>query len=589
MPTLIHRLHEWSKEAPHEPAQAKMEKGGWKMISSKEYFDQIFYLTLYLETKGFNESDTLAVLSYNRPESTYCEFAPHLLRGMSVGLYPSASDKDISFILSNTESRFIGIQNSSYFPKIKDIDQFETILVFEGETDFSEKAISFQDALTIGKSLAQKKSAQEYLDRLDPKRRSFLIYTSGTTGFPKGAMLSHHNFIFAGDAATKAFNIPHRDNGRFISFLPLCHVAEKMQALAVGISSRYTVYFTSKFEAVSKEMPLVKPTAMLSVPRLWEKMMEGIQKKIAAEPGTKGKVLRKIFELNQISAEREFKKDGSYGLSNLLIQKVSKELFVKKALEKLGIDELKCAGSGAAALPAHVARFFRSFGIEILEDFGQTETTGVTCMTVPGEDCAGTVGLPIENTDFKIADDGEILTRGDHVFLGYLKNDTATQETIDQDGWLHTGDLGKYNEKGYVQIVGRKKEIMKSSGGKMVAPVPIEELIKQSSLVSQACMVGDGKKFFSALITLEASVLNRIKHSSDAIEGVIVKSKEILTELEKTLAEVNQKLARYEQIKQFRVLSRDFLLEEDEVTPTLKMKRHVISKNFEQVIESMYE
>jgi long-chain acyl-CoA synthetase len=256
-------------------------------------------------------------------------------------------------------------------------------------------------------------------------------------------------------------------------------------------------------------------------------------------------------------------------------------LKIRAALGLSGI--VKCA-SGAAALPAHVSKWFRKLDMEILEDFGQTESTGVLCITQPGVDCAGTVGKPFIGSEFKLESDGEVCTRGRHVFKGYYKNEQATADTV-IDGWLHTGDLGEWTPEGLVKIIGRKKDIMKSSGGKMIAPSPIEERARNHEWISQVCIVGDGRKYFTAIITLRETVLKTVQSDPNA---QLIQDKDILSGLKEHMDSINRTLAGYERIKYFSVLPRDFSIEHGEVTPTLKMKRNVIEKNFHALIEKMY-
>ena len=270
------------------------------------------------------------------------------------------------------------------------------------------------------------------------------------------------------------------------------------------------------------------------------------------------------------------------GLSDVVMHKVAEKLVIGKIRQALGLAQIQAAASGAAALSEHLEKWFRSIGIYILNTYGQTESTGIITMAAPGEDCAGTIGKPAPDTEFRIAEDGEILTKGRHVFIGYFKNEQATRETV-INGWLHTGDLGEIDSRGRVRIKGRKKEIMKSSGGKMVAPVPIEERVKESPLVSQVCMVGDGKKYFSALVTLSATAMPSNVNGNNVINDPTLQA-----EVKKVFDRVNGELASFEQIKKFAILAREFSVDAGEMTPTLKMKRNVIEQNYKDVIEGFY-
>jgi long-chain acyl-CoA synthetase len=591
--TILHRLQSWASEEPNSISMRYKKNGHWTDVTAKEYRDHVFYLALYLESIGFTSSDTSAILSYNKPEWVEMDLAPLLIGGKSAGLYPNASFKDVDYILNLTEAKVLAVQNEEYFNKLKDENQklsipasLEKIIVFEGSSDFSPLAISIKDALAEGKKISANKDITDYLSKLNPKDGAFMIFTSGTTGNPKGAILSHDNLVFTTDLSIKFWELPFKQ-GKCFSFLPLCHIAEKMQNVGVGVCNRYTISYCSGFDSIAAELPDVRPTVLLCVPRLWEKMMEGVNSKISQATGVKKVLADWAFAVGSRVAQAKYAKKTPNPLDLVQLHFANK-LVLGKIKEKLGLDLVEMAASGAAALNPEVAKFFRILGIEIREVFGQTESTGVICMTQVGEDSLGTVGKAVPGLDFKIADDGEILSRGRSVFVGYLKNDEATKEAVDSEGWLHTGDLGVVNDRGLVVIRGRKKEIMKSSGGKMVAPLPIEENLKISSIISQVCMVGDGKKYFSALITLNEDLVNKIESEKLEIKESVLQDKNILNQVSECIDQVNKSLANYEQIKYFRVLPKEFSVENGEMTPTLKMKRAIIEKNFENVINSMY-
>lgn len=594
--TLLHRLNDWAKEAPDSAAQRMKRGGEWKSISAKEFNDRVYYLALYLESRGFSSNDLSAIFAFNSPEWVTQEFAIVLLGGKSAGLYPNSTTKDVHYILNHTEARILGIQDKAYYKKMVGADgstpipdRVELVLMFDGDTSLHPKAVAYETAIAEGKKIAESgkaKSREDYLAKLDPKAPAYLIYTSGTTGNPKGAMLSNENFCFTSDVVVKHWKLTK--GGSIFSFLPLCHVAEKIQNIGVGVSQQYTANFCTKFEAVSIELPEVKPTLLLCVPRLWEKMMESVNNKIARAPEKKKKMALWALAVGQRVADAKYV--GKFpSLMDIPQHVLAEKLVLSKIRAAAGLSNITAAASGAAALAPHITKWFRALGVEINEDFGQTESTGCICMTVPGKDCAGTVGIPLPETEFKIAEDGEILCRGRHVFVGYFKDPESTKNTVDEQGWLHTGDLGTINEQGMVQIRGRKKEILKTSGGKMVAPLPIEEEIKAADLISQVCIVGDGRKYLSALITLSEVPLSEVKTKPNFVQGETITDSETLSQVKKCVDIVNKKLASYEQIKKFTVIGREFSIEDGEMTPTLKMKRNVIEKRFQNVIDRMYQ
>ncbi len=600
MSTILHRLAGWANSEPDKKAQVYKVNGKWKPITARDYCNRVYWLALFLESKGVTSQDIGTIFAYNSPEWVHMDLAAILLGGKSAGIYPNSTAKDILYILNHTETKFLSVQNKEYFKKIVGENgtlaalpnTIEFIIVFDGDTSISPQAISYKSALAEGKKLAAIKGAKslnDYLDRLNPDAPAILIYTSGTTGTPKGALISNDNLIYAIDCVIQHWKLP-LGQGTLFSFLPLCHIAETFQNIAAGITQQYTVYFCTQFENVSTELPEAEPTLLLCVPRLWEKMMEGVLKKIDQSTGLKKQLAVWALSVGARTSSGRFY-GAPYGVSDRLQWEIADRLVLSKIRKALGLGKAEALASGAAALPAHVCQWFRSIGLEILEDFGQTESTAIVCLTGRGVDCAGTVGGPIDGIKVKIAEDGEVLTRGRHVFKGYFKNEEATAEVL-KDGWLYTGDLGEMDPRGMIRIRGRKKEILKTSGGKMVAPLPIEEALKVSPIISQVCMVGDGRKFLSALITLSESKLAELKNgngsSQSTLQETLITSPQIINEVRTYIDQVNASLASYEQIKKFAVLTKEFSIAAGEMTPTLKMKRNVIENKYHEVIEQFY-
>jgi long-subunit acyl-CoA synthetase (AMP-forming) len=594
-PTVLHRLKDWADSKPTSPAQGYKVGDHWRVLTAREYCDRIYHLAIFLQSKGFSPKDVGAIFAYNSPEWVHADLAMLLLGGRSAGLYPNSTPKDILYILEHTEATLLSIQNREYYDRmvakgeVTVPERVRMILVFDGDCSISPKAVSYESAISEGRRLAESGKApslESLLSAIDVKAPAFMIYTSGTTGNPKGAMLSHDNMVFTSDRVRDAWSLPL--GGGLFSFLPLCHIAEKLQNIGVGITMNYQVSFATKFEKVSSELGEVEPTLLLCVPRLWEKMVEGVTDKLSKAPSAR----RKLAEWALATGARcsEVQLSGKpLGIADLVQLKLADKLVISKIRKALGLGKALTLASGAAALPAHVSKWFRSIGLEICEAFGQTETTGIICMTEPGVESSGTVGKPVAGMEFKLLDDGEVMTRGRHVFLGYYKDEASTRATVEPDGWLHTGDLAEITPRGLVRIRGRKKEIMKTSGGKMIAPVPIEEKIKIHPMVSQVCLVGDNRKFISALITLSEPAYADLKSRSDGVSGKVVVDKDVLKAVKGRVDEVNRELANYEQIKQVSILAREFSIEAGEMTPTLKMKRNIIESNYKDVIDGMYQ
>lgn len=594
MPTILHRLSHWAKENPEAPAQRFKKGDSWQTLTAREFCNRVYYLALFLESRGFTKDDVGVILSVNSPEWVHIDLGTVLYGMKSAGLYPNSTPKDVHYILNQTEASIVTVQNGTFWKKIIGDNgehqlpaRVKVVIALDGDTSISPLAISYEDVIAEGRRIAQstrKIKMSELLDQIDADDGRFIIYTSGTTGNPKGALLSLDNLTYTSDLASDFWKLPY-GQGTLFSFLPLCHIAEKIQNLGVGISQRYTVSFCTKIEHVSKELPEVEPTLLLSVPRLWEKMMEGVCLKVRNATGVRKKMALWALDVGKRVADARF--SGRFvNPKDLIEYRIADKLVLSKIRNAMGLRKVERLASGAAALPAHISRWFRCLGLEILEDYGQTESTGVICMTEPGVESAGTVGKPVPGVEVKIAEDGEILTRGRHVFKGYYKNPEATAATL-VDGWLHTGDLGELTDRGLIRIKGRKKEVLKTSGGKMVAPLPIEEAIKAYPKVSQVCIVGDGRKYLTALVTLSEESLNQAKKGlSDSAR--VVEDGALKSEIKKYFDEVNSKLASFEQIKRFEILANEFSVEAGEMTPTLKMKRAVVESRYQDVIDRMY-
>jgi long-chain acyl-CoA synthetase len=609
LPTLLHYLQDWAQERPHAIGQVYKKNDQWLSITTAEYRDRVFALAVFLESKGMTAQDIGAVLSYNCPEWLHLDLAYQLLGAKSAGLYPNSTTAEIHYILNHSESTVLGVQNYDYYQKIfgeavaqtpsasENVKRIKWCIVFNPDS-FTEYAqlqklphgcVTYTAAIEEGRRLILEKKLkiETYLSKIDPRSGAFMIYTSGTTGNPKGALLSHDNLVFASQVIRNNWKLRY-ENERLFSFLPLCHIAEKLHSIGVGISCRYTVYYASAFDQVSAELPQVNPTLLLCVPRLWEKMMEGVMSKIS-KAATTQKTLA-LWALSQ--GEQYWGALFSGQKPSLLLTAqyhLAHRLVLAKVKKAMGLGEAYLLGSGAAPLPAHVCRWFRSLGLQILECYGLTETTGIVCGTLPGMEMAGTVGYPMPGFETQLMDDGEIATRGRQVFMGYFREQGQALFSPLEDGWFKTGDLGAKTAEGYIRIVGRKKEIMKTSGGKMIAPVPIEEKLKLSGLIAQACLVGDNRKYLSVLVTLNEDLLKEAKAlESDIADKGIVTNAAIRNKINAVVETTNQSLASFEQVKKFTILSRDFSIADGEMTPTLKMKRSVIENRFKGLIDQMY-
>ena len=561
----------------------------WKETSWAEFGEKTLDFACALLAKGLTKGASVAILAGNIPEWTIADIGTIAAGGVGVGIYPTSSPEQCKYIVDNSDAEFIFVDteeqlekaiDSYRFGKVKEIIGLdETLLYFNlGETSIKDKALSwigekvnvvldrtgkrlnivltkgatinlssFSEFLAFGKSKRAEflPQIESIGNSLNPTDTAMMVYTSGTTGNPKGAMLSHQYVLNSVESLRQT--IPIFDDDVCFSYLPFCHVAERISGLYNRLYNGTSVYFVDDLSKLYAYMLEVKPTVFASLPRFFEK----IHAKVVAEFGEK-------------ASEQNLK-------------------------EAFG-GNIRLATSGGAPLPNEIADFFARRNLPILQAYGLTENICVAFNTVENLKY-GTVGKPMPMCEVRIAADGEILLKSPMMFSGYYKEPEKTAEMFDADGWLKTGDLGELDADGFVQITGRKKEIIVLSSGKNVAPNLVENLIKENHLISQCFLSGDGKSYCVALITLNQAELemfanaNQIEFDSFA---ELTKYEQIYEIVKSSVEKANARLSSSEQIKKFVILERDFSLDLDEITPTLKVKRNVVAKNFAKEIEKLY-
>jgi long-chain acyl-CoA synthetase len=423
---------------------------------------------------------------------------------------------------------------------------------------------------------------------ISPDDLSVLIYTSGTTGPPKGAMLTHKNVMWMGEAIAK--DNPVYDKDEVMSFLPLCHIFERLFSVFGQITYGYTVNFIENLDTVTDNMREVSPTVGYAVPRIWEKYLSAVYIRMSDATWFKKLVFSLAVKIGKKRAilMMNFKQIPYY--LKVLYQLAYITVF-RKLKERLGFDRLRVAYSGAAPISPDVLLFFQSIGVNLIEGYGQTEGTGVTCVSRIGRVKFGSVGPPLTGTKIKIAEDGEILVKSPSVFKGYYKNPESTEEAL-KDGWLYSGDIGQIDEDGYLKITDRKKDIIVTAGGKNITPQYIENKLKFSSYINDAVIIGDKRKFITSLIMIDED--NVVKYAQDnkvqfSTYKDLTQSPEIIKLIQEEVNKVNDSLARVEQIKKFTILPKQLYEEDGEVTPTMKVKRKYVNEAFGDIIEEMYK
>ena len=543
---------------------------------------------LLLSSKG----DRVAILSENRPEWTACDHAILNLGGVTVPIYSTLLADQIRFILDNSQSKALVLSTQAQLEKVgpilSSLPAIQTVVILDPPAQGTPaRAVTWTDLLRAG----------EAAQRADPRRfettrsgiaredLASILYTSGTTGDPKGVMLTHGNFASNVDATLKI--IPFSETDVTLSFLPLTHVFERMVEFAY-LSAGATIAYAESIDAVPQNLLEIRPTVMASVPRLFEKVHARILDSVQTSFFVKRLIFALALKVGRANA-RAMLAGRKAPLAVRLLHPLTDRLVFVKVRERLG-GRLRFLISGGAPLSPEIAEFFYSAWIRILEGYGLTETSPVIAVNTLDRTRIGTVGPIVPGVEVKIAEDGEILVRGPNVMKAYFRDEAATRAAI-KDGWFATGDIGLIDPDGFLKITDRKKEVLKTSGGKMVAPQPIENLLKADRFISQAVLIGDRRKFISALVVPDHAWIE----SYAKLKGIPYKSVEDLLQdpriIDLMRRRIEAKMAglpSYETIKKFRLLPRELTPESGELTPTLKVKRRVVEKKYASEIESMY-
>jgi long-chain acyl-CoA synthetase len=573
----------------------------YKKINDK--FEGIKYSEFKVETErfafglaalGVKKDDKIAIISENRPEWVYADMAILGLGAVDVPIYPSLTAESIEFILINSEAKGVIISNKFQLNKILKIKenlnhlQF-TILLNEKDIvpDLSAVYI-FKEVQEMG-DIYKNNHPHHFIEsrkQVNENDVCTIIYTSGTTGEPKGVVLTHKNILSNVHAALECF--PIYDTDSFLSFLPLCHIFERMAGYYTGFSAGCKIYFAESIESVAQNLIEVQPTILTSVPRLFERIYSKVIKNVESQKLVKQKIFYWAANVGRkyINAQQNGKVSPVLAAQH----KIADALVFKKLREKTG-GKLRFFISGGAALAKDLGVFFEAAGIKIREGYGLTESSPVIAANRVDDFKFGTVGKPFPGVEIKIAPDGEILARGPNIMQGYFKNKKETDAVI-KDGWLYTGDIGEFDSKGYLRITDRKKHLFKTSAGKYIAPAPIENLFLTSKYIDQFILIGDRRTFLSALIVPDFEAIKEYADSRNIPYGNVedlIKKKEIYDLIDKDMSQFQKKLANYERVRKFKLLEKPFTLESGEITPSLKIKRKFVEERYQHLIEEMYE
>ncbi len=576
-------LTEQLQEFPQPDCLATKIDGEWVKYSTQEVVDTANTLSLALLKSGIQKNDKIALISMNRPEWVFADYGIQQTGAVSVPMYPTITVEDYKYILTDSETKLILVSTQDLYNKVKeaaaDVPGVKEIYTF----DRVPGAKHWTELLKLGEG-GDVASLEPHKAAVQPSDLLSIIYTSGTTGAPKGVMLSHNNLV-SNFTSVKPF-VPVNHEHRALSFLPLCHIYERMVSciyFSVGVS----IYFAESIEKVGDNLKEVSPHIFVTVPRLLEKVYD----KIVAKGGELTGVKKGLF-FWALALGHKYDTRTSPGFLYDTQLKLARKLIFSKWQDALG-GNVKVIVSGGAALQPRLARVFWGANIRIMEGYGLTETSPVIAVNryEPEDNVIGTVGPTIDGVEIKIAQDGEILTRSESVMVGYYKRPDLTAEVIDKDGWFHTGDIGELVEGKFLKITDRKKEMFKTSGGKYIAPQLIENKLKESLVVEQVMVVGEGEKFPGALIVPAFEGLQewcRIHSIPYSTNAEMIKMPKIQEKFQKELDKANEQLAQYERIKKFVLLPSLWSVETGEMTPKLSIKRKIITTNNRELIDSLY-
>ena len=565
----------------------------------KEYQD-ISYATLAERIKdfclgltqlGLQKGDRVALLSENRPEWAITDLAILAGGGVTVPMFSTLTSAQVEYIVRDSGAKILCVSSERQLQKIKDWDEnvptsLQHIIIFDELQDDSVR--TFDQVCELGQGVENGDQVyQQTSEAVTPDDLASIIYTSGTTGDPKGAMLTHSNFMSNVQAATGVVSLGPDDV--FLSFLPLSHVFERMGGHYLPLRSGATIAYAESPFTIRQNMQEVRPTIMMSVPRVYEAMHERILNSVKEGSPTKQKIFHwSVGVGSKVSQAIQQKKKPSLGLS--MKASIANKLVFEKLKAVTG-GRLRFFVSGGAPLSKAIAEFFHAAGILILEGYGLTETSPVICVNRPDQWKFGTVGPVIPGIEVKIAEDGEILSRGPHIMQGYFNKPSDTAEAIDADGWFYTGDIGEIDEEGFLTITDRKKNLLILSNGKNIAPQPIENQLKQSPYISEIMLLGDQRRTITALIVPNYDALKEFAEEQQLeAEDIpaLLQTQEVQRLIRGEINQYSPDYADFERVRMFTLMEKEFSEESGEMTPTLKLKRSVIMENHKAAIDQMY-
>ena len=569
----------WSE--PQRIVMSRPIGDGWELVTAKTADEEIRAVAKGLIAAGVSHGDRVAIMARTRYEWTILDFAIWSAGAVTVPIYETSSAEQVEWILQDSEAVGVIAETMEHKKTIESVKPQSTLHLWTIDDGAIAHLRNAGSHISDDEVVARRAS-------LDPNSLATLIYTSGTTGRPKGCELTHGNFLAeVGNVTKAAEDLFYRADASTLLFLPLAHVFGRLIGVGSAYSGLHLAHCADVVNNLTKDMSTFKPRFILSVPRVFEKVYNGAEAK--ADAAGKGDIFRKAAAV--AIAYSEGLESGKISLGLRIKHKIFDKLVFTKIRAALGGNATH-AISGGAPLGARLGHFFRGVGVTVLEGYGLTETTAGATLNLTNRIRVGSVGRPLPGTTIRIAEDGEVLIKGPIVFRGYWKNPEATREAFTEDGWFKSGDLGRLDDDGYLYIVGRKKEIIVTAGGKNVAPAVLEDRLRSNALVSQCVVVGDNKPFIAVLITLDPEALPIWAHAqgkSGLSPAELRKDPQLLASIQAAVDEANKAVSKAESIRKFVILENDLTIASGHLTPKLSIKRNVVIADFAKQIEELYQ
>lgn len=588
MATVWEVLEKTVQKHGNQNALVSRTSAGWQAMTWSQVSQSIQSIATKMLESDLKHLDRIAILSNNRKEWFLANIAAIASGGVPFGIYATCSPDQCFYILNHSAAKFVFVEDEQQLAKICSIKHklpnLKKIIVFDPEAKFQgDDILSFTNFKSDSNDFS---ALKERISQQNENDLATLVYTSGTTAHPKAVMLSHKNLTWMADNFFKNY-IPVSPEDSYLSYLPLSHIAEQLTSIHGPIQGGYQIYFAESMEKMPDNLKEVSPTLFLGVPRVWEKIESKLNEKISTAPKTK----QLLLTASRYLANQKLLENNSSPLINVGY-KIADKIILSKLKNALGFGRCRIFLTGAAPISPKTLAFFYSLGICISEAYGLSESTGPTSFNLyPNQFKLGSVGKPLKGSDLKIAEDGEILVKGPHVFLGYLDDKESTSASLTSNGWLRTGDLGKLAKDGFVHVTGRKKNLIITAGGENISTEMLEDHFKTIEGIEHVVAIGDQKKYITLLFTIELESAKKLSKKLGSLAQTrqqIAKCPIFNEHINSQIQEINKKLARVQTVKKFKILENPFEESSGELTPTLKVKRNIVLTKFQDTIEEMY-